>query len=331
MYACDEWQEESPFSRILKRFDFLLTAFELKRTRARQTFHFSLPIKRFTTIPASRLVPVIPSQTNCVGFFVVVAATRRWHRTPIVIKLFPNQWIDNIWYVLQLNVAMLVLTTPCRLWTEEYVMVRRLLPLLFWWWQWQRRLVVCSWSKLIEKQFICTDCVRNRVKKNNTKKHRTKDLGKKWNERRRRWLLHFFVCHWLTSTSNGFDSELSWHETQVPTCMKHTQKRICQARWSIFLTLPPFSLYFSPSLPLSFRFIYFLSFMNQIRGTRTRFCSIKILKIFRLSTIYLKRFKTKNNFIIIQFQFELSWEFLEIGIGAKYVCVSVFGWSKRKA
>lgn len=71
------------------------------------------------TVFRSRLVSVaIPSQTSHVFFLSYCwHRSRRSHRTQIVIKLLPNQWIDNIWYVLQLNVSMLV---DCAM-AEEYV------------------------------------------------------------------------------------------------------------------------------------------------------------------------------------------------------------------
>lgn len=63
-HSPNEQQGEPPFSRTFKRFDFLSTAFELKRTRARQTFHSSLPTKC-----SLRSVSVFPSQTNHVFSF----------------------------------------------------------------------------------------------------------------------------------------------------------------------------------------------------------------------------------------------------------------------
>lgn len=83
------------------------------------------------------------------------------------------------------------------------------------------------------------------TKESDKKKWTKGNLGKTDREDWRRWLLHFFVyvCHWLTSTSNAFDSELSWRGTQVPTsdmhnCPSHNATTDASgARWSVFFFL----------------------------------------------------------------------------------------------
>lgn len=176
------------------------------------------------TIFLSVRFPYSPAKRIMFFFYFLVGGSRHWHRTPIVIKLFPNQWIDNIWYVLQLNVSMLV---------GWYILHH------------------IAWAKMSSTWwcgYCCyggADCTRRQVNRIAVYSHfglipkPTKENWQKMNKRKFRENRHrrlaadvaaaalFCVRHWLTSTSNAFDSELSWRETQVPTsdmnyCTSHT-------------------------------------------------------------------------------------------------------------